>query len=58
VPGLEDAAIAEQGIEDAGEATGERDDGDVFPAARGDTQGPDLQLVRRRRARRRIESAA
>jgi hypothetical protein len=50
VPGLEDAAIAEQRIEDAGEATGEGDDGDVFPAARGDAQGPGSQLFRLRRA--------
>jgi len=34
--GLEDAAITEQRIEDAGEAPGERDDGDLFAAARGD----------------------
>ena len=48
--GLEDAAITEQRIEDAGEATGKRDDGDVFPAARGDAQGPGPQVFRLRRA--------
>jgi hypothetical protein len=38
--GLEHAAIPQQRIEDAGEATGEGDDGHLFPAARGDAQGP------------------
>jgi hypothetical protein len=33
--GLEHAAIAQQRIEDAGEATGEGDDGHLFPAASG-----------------------
>jgi hypothetical protein len=39
----------QQRIEDAGEATGEGDDGDVFPATRGDAQGPGPQLVGLRR---------
>ena len=45
---LEHAAIAQQRIEDAGEAPGEGDDGDVFPAARGDAQGPGPQFLGRR----------
>src|SRR4030095_5103072 len=49
--GLEHTAIAQQRIEDAGEATGEGDDGDVFAAARGDAQGPGLYLLGRRRLR-------
>ena len=48
--GLEHAAIAQQRIEDAGEAAGEGDDGDLFAAARGDAQGPGPQLLRLRRA--------
>jgi hypothetical protein len=35
----EHAAITQQGIEDAGEATGESDDGHLFPAARSNAQG-------------------
>jgi hypothetical protein len=46
---VEHAAIAQQRIEDAGEATGEGDDGDVFPAARGEAQGPGPQVLRLRR---------
>ena len=38
--GLEDAAVAQEGIEDAGEAPGEGDDGDVLAAAGGEAQGP------------------
>ncbi len=56
--GLEHGAIAQQRIEDAGEATGEGDHGHLFPAARRDAHGP----VRRSSAwggrRRRIETAA
>jgi hypothetical protein len=37
--GLEHAAIAQQRIEDAGEGTGEGDDGHLFTAARRDAQG-------------------
>jgi len=37
---LEEAAITEEGIEDAGQAAGERDDGDVLAAAGGDAQSP------------------
>jgi hypothetical protein len=48
--GLEHAAIAQQRIEDAGEATGEGDDGHLFPAARRDAQGPGPQVLRLRRA--------
>ena len=44
--GLEHAAIAQQRIEDAGEAPGEGDDGDLFAAARGDAQGPGPQVFR------------
>ena len=44
--GLEHAAIAQQRIEDAGEATGEGDHGRLFPAARRDAQGPGPQLLR------------
>jgi len=47
---LEHAAIAEQRIEDAGEATGEGNDGHLFPAARGDAQSPGPQLLGLRRA--------
>jgi len=46
---LEHAAIAQQRIEDAGEATGEGDDGHLFAAARGDAQGPGPQLLGLRR---------
>ena len=38
--GLEHATIPEQRIEDAGEAPAEGDDGHLFAAACGDTQGP------------------
>ena len=48
--GLEHAAIAQQRIEDAGEATGERDHGDLFPPACGDAQGPGPQFLRLRLA--------
>jgi hypothetical protein len=47
--GLEHTAIAQQRIEDAGEATGEGDDGHLFPAARRDAQDPGLQLLGLRR---------
>jgi hypothetical protein len=48
--GLEHAAIAQQRIEDAGEATGEGDHGHLFPTTRGDARGPGPQLLRLRRA--------
>src|SRR5512132_1868953 len=48
--GLEHAAIAQQRIEDAGEATGEGDDGHLLPTAGGDAQGPGPQVLRLRRA--------
>jgi len=48
--GLEHAAIAQQRIEDAGQAPGEGDHGHLFSAARGDAQGPGPQLLRLRRA--------
>jgi hypothetical protein len=47
---LEHTAIAQQRIEDAGEATGEGDHGHLFSPARGDAQGPGSQLLRLRRA--------
>jgi hypothetical protein len=43
--GLEHAAVAQEGLEDAGEAAGEGDDGDLFPAARGDAQDPCAQCL-------------
>ena len=46
---LEHAAITQQRIEDAGEATGEGDHGHLFPSARGDAKGPGSQLLRLRR---------
>jgi len=48
--GLEHAAIPQQRIEDAGEATGEGDDSHLFPAAGGDAQRPGPQLLRLRRS--------
>ena len=48
--GLEDAAIPQQRIEDAGEATGEGDNGHLFPTARGDAHGPGPEVLRLRRA--------
>ena len=54
--GLEHAAISQQRIEDAGEATGEGDHGHRFPTARGDAQGPGPQRLSGGR-RRRIETA-
>ena len=48
--GLEDAAIAQQRIEDAGQATGEGDHGHLFSATRGDAQGPGPQFFRLGRA--------
>ena len=47
--GLEHTAIAQERIEDAGEATGEGDHGHLFPAACGDARGPGPQLLRLRR---------
>jgi hypothetical protein len=47
--GLEHTAIAQPRIEDAGEATGEGDQGHLFPPARGDVQGPGSQRLRLRR---------
>ena len=44
--GLEHAAIAQQRIEDAGEATGEGDYGYLFATTRGDAQGPGPQVLR------------
>jgi hypothetical protein len=44
--GLEHAAIPQQGIEDAGEATGEGDHGHLFSRARGDAHSPGPQLLR------------
>lgn len=43
---LEYATITQQRIKDTGEATGERDDGHLLPAARGDAQGPGAQVFR------------
>ncbi len=43
--GLERAAIAQERIEDAGQAPGEGDDGDVLAAAGRDAQGLDLEGV-------------
>ena len=40
---LEHAAIAQERIENAGQAAGERDAGDVGAAAGGDAQGPGPQ---------------
>ena len=42
---LEHAAVAQERIEDACQATGERDDGDVLAATGRDAQGPDLERV-------------
>jgi hypothetical protein len=56
--GLEPGAIAQQRIEDAGEATGEGDDGHLFAAARGDAQGPGSQRLGLRRVLARMETAA
>jgi hypothetical protein len=50
VLGLEHAAIAQQRIEDAGEATGEGDHGHLLPPAGSDAQGPGPQVLRLRRA--------
>ena len=47
--GLEHAAIPEERREDAGEATGEGDDGHLLAAARGDAQGPGPQRLGLRR---------
>ena len=47
--GLEHAAIPQQRIEDAGEATGEGDHGHLFPPARGDAQSAGPQRLRLRR---------
>jgi hypothetical protein len=47
---FEHAAIPQQRIEDAGEATGEGDHGHLFAAARGDAQGPGPQRRGLRRA--------
>ncbi len=44
-PWLEYAAVAQEGIEDARQATGERDDGDMLAAPGRDAQGPDLERV-------------
>jgi hypothetical protein len=57
--GVKHAAIAQQRVKDAGEATSEGDDGDLSPAAGGDAQGPGPQFVRLGRwRRRRIDTAA
>ena len=45
-----DSPIAQERIEDAGEATGERDHGHLSPPARGNAQGPGSQFLRLRRA--------
>src|SRR2546427_470613 len=42
---LEHAAVAQEGIEDARQAPGERDDGDVLAAAGGDAQSPGPQRL-------------
>ena len=47
--GREHAAIAQQRIENAGEATGEGDNGHLLAAARGDAQGPGPQRLGLRR---------
>ena len=56
--GLERAAIAQQRIEDAGEAAGEVDDGHLFAAARRDAQGQVLSSSACGGRRRRMETAA
>lgn len=43
--GREDRAVAQERIEDAGQAPGQRDDGNVFPAARDDAQGPGAECL-------------
>jgi hypothetical protein len=45
----EHAPIAEQRIENASQAAGESDDGDVCAAARGDVEGPRPEGLRLRR---------
>ena len=57
--GLQHAAIPQQGIEDAGEATGEGDHGDLFSTTRGDAQGGQVRNASACGGRRlRIETAA
>jgi hypothetical protein len=56
--GLEHAAIPQERIEDAGEATGEGDHGHLFPAARGEAHGPGRSSSACGGRRRRIETAA
>jgi hypothetical protein len=45
-------------MENAGQAAGERDDGDVLTPARGDARGPRPERPGRGGRRRRIERAA
>ena len=51
VPSRSRAASAHlfEGMEDAGEAAGEGDDGDLCPTARRDAQGPGAQFLGLRR---------
>jgi len=56
--GREHAAIVQQRIEDAGEAPGEGDDGELFAAAGGDAQGQVQSSSACDGRRRRIETAA
>ena len=49
-------SIPEERIENAGQAAGERDDGDVLASARGDAQGPGPEGLGRGGRRRRIET--
>jgi hypothetical protein len=42
---LEDAAVAQEGIEDAGQAPGEGDDGDGLAATGRDVQGPGVECL-------------
>jgi len=56
--GLQHAAIPQQGIEEAGETTGEGDHGYLFSPARGEAQGPGCNVSACGGRRRRIETAA
>jgi hypothetical protein len=50
--------IPEERIENAGQATGQRDEGDVLAPTRSEAQGPGPEGFGRGGRRRRIESAA
>src|SRR5437867_5776129 len=47
---VEDGAVAEQRVENAGQAAGEGDDSDVLPAPRSDVEGPQAEGLRLWRA--------